>query len=197
MSTTTPTEAPSQRDRILDIALALMAERGASGTSMRQLAKACDLNVAAIYHYFPSKAELLRSVIEERRYGLRLQELPVVEIDPDPRRRLVILIETIWQGALEEEAIWRLLLGEGLRGDETALAVSRELLEVIEPALREWLGALFADTTLDHDAMTQVIMAQLFSFFVTHLFRPDAERAARVHQQAEAIATLAFGPTSR
>ena len=95
MSTSTPTEAPSQRDRILDIALALMAEQGASGTSMRQLAKACDLNVAAIYHYFPSKAELLRSVIEERRYGLRLQELPVVEIVPDPRRRLVILIETI------------------------------------------------------------------------------------------------------
>ncbi|MGZ4677784.1 MAG: helix-turn-helix domain-containing protein, partial [Acidimicrobiia bacterium] len=52
--------APStQRDRILDTALDLMAEHGASATSMRQLATACNLNVAALYHYFPSKAELL------------------------------------------------------------------------------------------------------------------------------------------
>ena len=194
MSATDAGVAPSQRDRILDIALALMSERGASGTSMRQLAKACDLNVAAIYHYFPSKAELLRSVIEERRYALRLQELPVVEIDPDPRHRLVLLVEVIWAGAMEEEAIWRLLLGEGLRGDETALAVARDLLEVIEPSLEAWLATLFTDTDLDVAALTQVLMSQLFSFFVTHLFRPEDERAARVRQQAEAIAALAFGP---
>ncbi len=39
---------------------------------MRQLATACGLNVATIYHYFPSKADLLRSVMAERRYGERL-----------------------------------------------------------------------------------------------------------------------------
>ena len=50
----------NQRERILDAALLLMSDRGAGSTSMRQLAKACDLNVASIYHYFPSKADLLQ-----------------------------------------------------------------------------------------------------------------------------------------
>ena len=34
---------------------------------MRQLAGACELNVATLYHYFPSKADLFRAVVEEQR----------------------------------------------------------------------------------------------------------------------------------
>ena len=50
-------DAPDPRTRILDAALALMSEQGSAGASMRQLAAACGLNVATIYHYFPSKAD--------------------------------------------------------------------------------------------------------------------------------------------
>ncbi len=56
-----------QRDRILDATLALMARGGAHGTSMRAVASACGLNVATLYHYFPSKRDLLRAAIEHRR----------------------------------------------------------------------------------------------------------------------------------
>ena len=56
---------PGQRSRILDAALVLVSELGAAGTSMRRLAAACGLNVATIYHYFPSKADLLRALVEE------------------------------------------------------------------------------------------------------------------------------------
>ena len=49
-----------------------MSELGAAGTSMRRLASACGLNVATIYHYFPSKADLLRALVEEQRYGERM-----------------------------------------------------------------------------------------------------------------------------
>jgi AcrR family transcriptional regulator len=185
----------SQRERILDNALELMAEQGAGSTSMRQLAKACGVNVAAIYHYFPSKADLLRSVIEERQYALRLRSLPEFDATLPPRERLVALILATWQGAQEEEAIWRLLLGEGLRGDDTALMVGRELLEVIEPALRGWLGELFPpdeDPAMDVDAVATVVLGQLFSFFIGQLFRPADERAVRARREAEAIAALAL-----
>jgi AcrR family transcriptional regulator len=193
---------PNQRDRILDNALTLMSEQGAGSTSMRQLAKACGVNVAAIYHYFPSKADLLRSVIEERQYHLRLRTLPEIDTSVEPRARVVGLVLAMWQGAVDEETIWRLLLGEGLHGDGTALQVGRELLDAIEPALRAWLGELFPErtddgnTVVDHDALTQVLMSQLFSFFIGHLFCPEADRAALAHRQADAIAALAF-PTRR
>src|SRR6185437_12885349 len=52
-----------QRDRILDATLSLMARAGAHGTSMRAVASACGLNVATLYHYFPSKRDLLPDAI--------------------------------------------------------------------------------------------------------------------------------------
>ena len=63
-----------------------MAQRGVDGTSMRDLASAAGLNVASLYHYFPSKRDLLESVLIEQGF------LPIrpVHTDPDgaePRRR--------------------------------------------------------------------------------------------------------------
>ena len=53
------------RSRILQIALTLMSQRGVDGTSMRDLAGAAGLNVASLYHYFPSKRDLLEAVLVE------------------------------------------------------------------------------------------------------------------------------------
>lgn len=209
MTATTPAAAPgagevarptNQRERILDIALTLMSEHGAGATSMRQLAAACGVNVAAIYHYFPSKAELLRSVIEERRYGLRLQELPEIDTALPPRQRLVALVVAMAEGATDEEAIWRLLLGEALRGDETALAVGQDLLAVLEPALAAWMDELFgppsADTppmpTTHTKALAAVVLNHLFSQFISQLFQAPDQRGLAARRQAEAIAALAF-----
>ena len=187
----TTTTASSPRERILDTALLLMADQGAGSTSMRQLARACDLNVAGIYHYFPSKADLLRSVIEERQYQLKLRELPDVDVDLPPRDLLVGLVVEIWRGAEAEEQIWRLLLGEGLRGDETAVAVGRELLEAIEVSLDEWLRRLFPAEGDRIDTMVAIITSQLFGYFIERLFRPDWT-IADVQDRAGQIADLVF-----
>ncbi len=190
------TAPSSQRERILDTALDLMAEHGASATSMRKLANACNLNVAALYHYFPSKADLLRSVIEERRYGLRMQDVPRFDVTLPPRERLVALILAMEAGLHEEEAIWRLLLGEALRGDATAVAVGRDLLDVLRPAVAAWIRELFPPVpggpVLDADALATAILGQVFSFFIDQLFRSPEVREAEARHAAEALATLAF-----
>ena len=59
-------DGSSQRQHILRTALSLMATKGVDGTSMRNLASATGLNVASLYHYFPSKRELLVAVLEDR-----------------------------------------------------------------------------------------------------------------------------------
>ena len=61
-------EGSSTRHRILQVALSLMSQKGVDGTSMRDLASAAGLNVASLYHYFPSKRELLEAVLVERGY---------------------------------------------------------------------------------------------------------------------------------
>ncbi len=58
------TPGSSQRQHILSVALSLMAQSGVDGTSMRDLATATGLNVASLYHYFPSKRDLLVAVLD-------------------------------------------------------------------------------------------------------------------------------------
>jgi AcrR family transcriptional regulator len=187
--------APSQRDRILDAALRLMSEHGAGSTSMRQLARACDMNVAGLYHYFPSKAELFRSVIAERQYQMRLRHLPPLADGVDdlsPGQRLEALMVEIWVGAMGEEPVWRLLLGESLRSDETAIAVCAELLVTIEEATRQWLAALFPDLGSRSEATVALVMGQLYTAFLERMFRPDVDVEV-VRTRARALARLVFG----
>lgn len=48
----------TSKDKILSTAIVLFAEKGYNGLSMRQLACAVDMSVAAIYHHFPDKNAL-------------------------------------------------------------------------------------------------------------------------------------------
>lgn len=51
------------RQRLLDAAERLFAERGYEGTSLRALADAAEANVAAVNYHFQSKEGLLRAVV--------------------------------------------------------------------------------------------------------------------------------------
>ena len=184
--------ASDPRTRILDAALALMSESGSAGASMRQLAAACGLNVATIYHYFPSKADLLHSVMAERRYGERLSsEAPELDLTVPPRERLVGLLEWLWENALGEEAVWRLLVGEALRGEEAATSNASELVEALAATLEVWLADGFPELTGDLGAMARVIRGQVFALVVEHLalgaVTPDVARI-----RAEELAAIVF-----
>jgi len=158
------------RTRILDAALTLMSDQGFAGTSMRQLASACELNVATLYHYFPSKADLLRSVIEERRYGERLAvDAPRLDPATPPRERLAGLLEWLWANALDEEAVWRLLIGEAMRGEGAAADSATEVVDALAAALQGWLADGFPEISGDVGALARVIRGQVFALVVEHL----------------------------
>ena len=189
---TVTTDAPDQRSRILDAALELMSSQGSSAASMRQLAAACNLNVATLYHYFPSKADLLRSVIAERRYGERLAaEAPPVDPATPPRERLAFLLEWLWANALAEEAVWRLLVGEGIRQEEAAVATTTEVVEALTVAMEAWLRNDFPELQGDPAAVARVIRGQVFAQVVEHLaVAPVTQDAAR--DRARELAALVF-----
>src|SRR5690348_17197366 len=50
------------RARIQDVALTLFATRGYALTSLQDIATALDVTKAALYFYFPAKAQLLQSL---------------------------------------------------------------------------------------------------------------------------------------
>jgi AcrR family transcriptional regulator len=53
------------RDRILDAARSLFASEGYHAASMNDVAKACELTKASLYHYFESKQAILEALHEE------------------------------------------------------------------------------------------------------------------------------------
>jgi TetR/AcrR family transcriptional regulator, cholesterol catabolism regulator len=81
------TETPKQR-RILERAARLIFEKGYEGTSMQDIADACGLTKAGLYHHVATKEQLLIAIME---YGMDLFEevvLSRVEHIEDPLERL-------------------------------------------------------------------------------------------------------------
>jgi AcrR family transcriptional regulator len=185
------------RSRILDTALTLMSQLGSAGTSMRRLASACGLNVATIYHYFPSKADLLRALIEERRYGERLAtEEPAIDAALPPRERLGAFFRWVAERTLDEEVVLRLLLGEALRGDATARDTAVGLLAQLDVGLTAWLARGFPELGargVTAEVGARLVRRSLLALVTEHL----ATGSADVDAHATELATVMLGSTER
>ena len=78
-----------------------MSQHGVDGTSMRDLAAATGLNVASLYHYFPSKRELLVAVLEEHGFVDNLAAASPPALSQDPATGLADLLTDILRSMLE------------------------------------------------------------------------------------------------
>ena len=69
---------------ILQVAEQLFAEEGFDGTSVREIAKIANINVAMISYYFGSKEKLLEAIVMHRigNMGLKLETLIQENIAP-------------------------------------------------------------------------------------------------------------------
>ena len=166
-------EGSATRRRILQIALTLMAQRGVDGTSMRDLASAAGLNVASLYHYFPSKRDLLESVLIEQGY------FPIRPEHADPESpnvavseplTLAQLLAEIMTSMFEVEDFVRLMVGEAMRGEATARAVGLDLFASFETSIEDWVRQNRPD--LDEGpgaaAVARLLSAMVVGIFIQH-----------------------------
>ena len=59
-------QAEARRGQLLAVALDLFSERGIRGATIKEIAQAAGVTEGLIYHYFPSKAALVRAVVENQ-----------------------------------------------------------------------------------------------------------------------------------
>jgi AcrR family transcriptional regulator len=163
-------EGSATRRRILQIAVTLMAQRGVDGTSMRDLASAAGLNVASLYHYFPSKRELLEAVLVEHGF------LPVHTPRPDPREYenidspLAQLLADILVSMFEVEDFVRLMVGEAIRGEAIARNVGNDLFSTFQDSIEDWITKHRPDLAeqAGADAVARMLSAMVVGTFVQH-----------------------------
>ncbi|GAA1874548.1 TetR/AcrR family transcriptional regulator [Asanoa iriomotensis] len=87
---------PLEFPRILDAALAAFYEHGYHGTTTRDLAKRSGLSVPGVYHYYPSKQDILvdlMMVIIDELLTRSHQALKAAR--PDPRSQFDALVESL------------------------------------------------------------------------------------------------------
>ncbi|MGY2875851.1 AcrR family transcriptional regulator [Marmoricola sp. URHA0025 HA25] len=65
MTGPTLTDAPRTRERILDAALRLFADKGYEATSMREISEQLGITKAALYYHFDSKADIVRAMLAD------------------------------------------------------------------------------------------------------------------------------------
>jgi AcrR family transcriptional regulator len=160
-----------QRQHILAVALSLMSQQGVDGTSMRELASAAGLNVASLYHYFPSKRDLLVAVLREHGVVDAAASSSAPSIAGDLAVDLGDLLADVLDSMLEVEDFVRLMLGEVLRGDETAHAVGLDLFAATKDLLERWLDENRPDLCPPENrpALARVLRALLVGLYFEHV----------------------------
>jgi AcrR family transcriptional regulator len=161
------TEGLSTRHRILQIALTLMSQRGVDATSMRDLASAAGLNVASLYHYFPSKRELLEAVLGEQGFLPVRAAAPHLDADPSPEMKLTAVLTDILVSMFAVEDFVRLMLGEAIRAEETARSVGKDLFQPFQTSIEDWVIKNRPDL---HARSGAAAVARLLSAMVVGIF---------------------------
>jgi AcrR family transcriptional regulator len=118
--------APERRESLLDIALAVFAQRGYHATFIEAIAAAAGVSKPVVYDHFASKVELYRALLE--REAERLVEALAAE-DPDTApvdERLERTARRLVEFAREHRESWRVLFVERV-SDEGIASTYREL----------------------------------------------------------------------
>ncbi len=78
----------SAKERILNAATELFASKGFDGTSVRDIAEKVGLSVPGMFHYFPSKEEILYEIMTDFMDNAYKKIMEVYRADMDPIEKL-------------------------------------------------------------------------------------------------------------
>lgn len=103
-------EPEGPRQRILDVALELLAEHGYEGASLQQVADRVGLHKSSLFHHFRSKEELAREVYRGLAERLLKRLEPLLAEDPPRLESLLAALEASADHFAAEPASARLLM---------------------------------------------------------------------------------------
>ncbi|MFO6452656.1 MULTISPECIES: TetR/AcrR family transcriptional regulator [unclassified Aeromicrobium] len=167
--------APSSRERILDAASRLFAERGYDATSTRAIADAVGLNIATVAYHVGGKSDLYREVMRAAHEAQRdsveaaLSTLPRADGSPRAARDgLHAFVDAYLRFCVthpEVPALWmRRWLAEGEMLSELEAEFTGPLVERVADHVRALLDRAGVTTDADLDLLVYTIV------WTTHAF---------------------------
>ena len=175
MAGQTVPQAPSSREKILDVAEALYSRSGFSAVGMREVATAAGLGKSSLFHHFPSKDSLYFQVIERVLGRIAERIMPIFDSEGSPIDRLDALSDALVDAQAEHPTTARLLLRslfevhpftskeappEAQAGD----AMLAQLIEAAHALIREGIASGDFREVSPADATQTIIGAAVFHF---------------------------------
>lgn len=111
--------------QIIHVAERLFAGKGFSGTSIRDIAHAADINVSMISYYFGSKEKLIEALFEVKSVEstTRLETI-ISNDDLSPIQKVFILIDGAIDRLLGNQCFHNIMLREQLSGEDRTQVIS-------------------------------------------------------------------------
>ena len=144
------------RQRLVEAASALFAERGYGGASVRDICNLARVNPGAVSYHFGGKRQLYRTTLRQAAQRLARGEAPGTGGDgPSHPHDLQAVIRRVFRRLGKDPIATRLLLRDLAEGGGLAV-------EALEPTLREALDALRAVTGHTDDSRASAEVRLLF-----------------------------------
>ncbi len=177
--TTRQHQAAVRRDHIIETALRLFARQGFDRTATRQIAREAGITEGLIFHYLPSKEDLLGAVLESRySYMQQLRQLLDQAAD-QPAAEVLTRLMTDWLATLRRETgISLVLFSEAQTNPKVGQTLHTFIHEAVERLAtylrsRSVAGDLRVD--LPPETSARMVLWPCFLFFLTHHQLPDAQ----------------------
>ena len=132
------------RQKVLDAARNLFAERGYEPATIRDIAKGAGMSTGAVFANFQDKAELFEAVLTEDMAGLA-QVMRSGSGDGSTRDRLVSALTAGYHGSIDQLPLFQAIVARSwfqpVDAETRQRAATRGLTDVISDILRSGIGA--------------------------------------------------------
>ncbi|HLN61998.1 MAG TPA: TetR/AcrR family transcriptional regulator [Symbiobacteriaceae bacterium] len=134
---------PDRRQEILEAALRVFAAKGYQAATNAEIAREAGVTAAALYYYFPSKADMFQAAILERRGSLmpNIQQLgeQLREMPPETVLPMMAQFMTYFFADERTQAILRIVLSEGPRNPELVGIWQEQAIGAMAPIILQYL----------------------------------------------------------
>lgn len=125
---------------IMDSAAAIFAREGYPAAKMQDVAKACGATKSMLYHYYPTKDDLLFAMLQEHLGRLIAAMEEALGSKASPRERLQSLIEVYTQKSSQSRRRHMVAMNDVkylLKARQILIQLQRQLTELVSQLLRE------------------------------------------------------------
>ncbi len=166
--------------QIVEAAAKLFSEKGFDGTSIDDIAEACGVAPGLIYHYFDSKADILRALIEQKAFLPKMAEILKTPPKATVEETLTELAYAMWEMLEERREMALMMHGEMQRNPEVVKVIGRVIRTGIR-LLSEYLNAQKSEGKLRDDLDPEIFVRTFWgaifeSFFAHHKLSPFVRR---------------------